>query len=155
MVLSSGKVAVVDGRPTLCGDGWGGRVCVLCCCPGRLLAQLQRVHGLCVTTCGAGVVPAGWGAGSSFATVASPLSLLSPAPLQIIFHGPREGVLPFFEGLGFVCPERKGVAEFLQEVPTLAGALWDRGKDSMPPTTRCTRSVCSSAAGICYANGLC
>lgn len=42
--------------------------------------------------------------------------------LQIIFHGPREGVLPFFEGLGFVCPERKGVAEFLQEVPTLAGA---------------------------------
>lgn len=39
---------------------------------------------------------------------------------KIIFHGPREGVLPFFEGLGFVCPERKGVAEFLQEVPTLA-----------------------------------
>ena len=38
----------------------------------------------------------------------------------IIYHGPRELVLPFFEGLGFACPERKGVAEFLQEVPTLA-----------------------------------
>ncbi|PRW60703.1 Pleiotropic drug resistance 1 [Chlorella sorokiniana] len=39
---------------------------------------------------------------------------------QIIFHGPRELVLPFFQGrLGFQCPERKGIAEFLQEVPTL------------------------------------
>jgi len=40
---------------------------------------------------------------------------------KIIYHGPREMVLPFFEGLGFACPQRKGIAEFLQEVPTLAG----------------------------------
>lgn len=37
---------------------------------------------------------------------------------KICFHGPREMVLPFFEGLGFACPERHGVADFLQEVTT-------------------------------------
>ena len=40
---------------------------------------------------------------------------------KIIFHGPRELILPFFQSIGFDCPLRKGVAEFLQEVPTLTG----------------------------------
>ncbi|XP_073017623.1 pleiotropic drug resistance protein 1-like [Primulina eburnea] len=35
---------------------------------------------------------------------------------QIIYQGPRENVLEFFQSLGFKCPERKGVADFLQEV---------------------------------------
>lgn len=35
---------------------------------------------------------------------------------QIVYQGPREHVLEFFESLGFKCPERKGVADFLQEV---------------------------------------
>ena len=35
---------------------------------------------------------------------------------KIVYHGPREGVLPFFQSTGFACPERKGVADFLQEV---------------------------------------
>ncbi|EIE18006.1 putative pleiotropic drug resistance protein 3 [Coccomyxa subellipsoidea C-169] len=35
---------------------------------------------------------------------------------HVVFHGPREEVLPFFSGLGFRLPERKGVADFLQEV---------------------------------------
>ena len=45
-----------------------------------------------------------------------PHSLLSvphPAPItspQIIYHGPCEAVLPFFERLGFACPQRKGCA---------------------------------------------
>lgn len=34
----------------------------------------------------------------------------------LVYHGPRENVLDFFEPLGFRCPERKGVADFLQEV---------------------------------------
>ena len=34
----------------------------------------------------------------------------------MVFHGPREDVVPFFEGLGFRLPERKGVADFLQEI---------------------------------------
>ena len=37
---------------------------------------------------------------------------------QIVYQGPRENVLDFFEYMGFKCPERKGVADFLQEVST-------------------------------------
>ncbi|KAH6836491.1 pleiotropic drug resistance 12 [Perilla frutescens var. hirtella] len=58
------------------------------------------------------------------------ISLLQPAPEtydlfddivllsegKIVYHGPREYVLEFFESMGFKCPERKGVADFLQEV---------------------------------------
>ncbi|KAH9288446.1 hypothetical protein KI387_032563 [Taxus chinensis] len=58
------------------------------------------------------------------------VSLLQPAPEtydlfddiilmgegQIIYHGPRDYVLEFFEHCGFKCPERKGTADFLQEV---------------------------------------
>ncbi|VFQ87367.1 unnamed protein product [Cuscuta campestris] len=58
------------------------------------------------------------------------ISLLQPAPEcydlfddiilisegQIVYHGPRDNVLDFFESMGFRCPERKGVADFLQEV---------------------------------------
>lgn len=35
---------------------------------------------------------------------------------KIIYHGPRDQVLQFFEDCGFRCPQRKGVADFLQEV---------------------------------------
>ncbi|XP_020550291.1 pleiotropic drug resistance protein 1-like isoform X1 [Sesamum indicum] len=58
------------------------------------------------------------------------ISLLQPAPEtynlfddiillsdgEIVYQGPREHVLEFFEFMGFRCPERKGVADFLQEV---------------------------------------
>lgn len=58
------------------------------------------------------------------------MSLLQPAPEtfdlfddiillsegQIVYHGPRESILQFFETCGFKCPERKGTADFLQEV---------------------------------------
>ncbi|KAJ4718271.1 Pleiotropic drug resistance ABC transporter [Melia azedarach] len=58
------------------------------------------------------------------------ISLLQPAPEtydlfddiillsdgQMVYQGPREQVLDFFEQMGFKCPERKGVADFLQEV---------------------------------------
>ncbi|GFP96776.1 pleiotropic drug resistance protein 1 [Phtheirospermum japonicum] len=58
------------------------------------------------------------------------ISLLQPAPEtyelfddiillsdgQIVYQGPRDNVLEFFESVGFKCPERKGVADFLQEV---------------------------------------
>ncbi|KAL0441591.1 UNVERIFIED_CONTAM: Pleiotropic drug resistance protein 1 [Sesamum radiatum] len=35
---------------------------------------------------------------------------------QIVYQGPRENVLEFFQSMGFKCPERKGLADFLQEV---------------------------------------
>ena len=51
-------------------------------------------------------------------------SKLSPGKRQassvhtgnLVYHGPRENVMEFFESLGFACPERKGIADFLQEV---------------------------------------
>ncbi|XP_062195980.1 ABC transporter G family member 45 isoform X2 [Phragmites australis] len=35
---------------------------------------------------------------------------------QIVYHGPRENATDFFETMGFKCPSRKNVADFLQEV---------------------------------------
>ncbi|VAI77417.1 unnamed protein product [Triticum turgidum subsp. durum] len=35
---------------------------------------------------------------------------------QIVYQGPCDYVLEFFESCGFCCPERKGTADFLQEV---------------------------------------
>ncbi|KAH9288445.1 hypothetical protein KI387_032562 [Taxus chinensis] len=57
------------------------------------------------------------------------MSLLQPAPEtfelfddiillsegQIVYQGPRQHILEFFEGCGFRCPERKSIADFLQE----------------------------------------
>ncbi|XVE63169.1 hypothetical protein DITRI_Ditri06bG0178800 [Diplodiscus trichospermus] len=57
------------------------------------------------------------------------VSLLQPAPEtfhlfddiilmaegKILYHGPRDQVLVFFENCGFSCPERKAVVDFLQE----------------------------------------
>ncbi|KAK4480407.1 hypothetical protein RD792_013480 [Penstemon davidsonii] len=61
------------------------------------------------------------------------ISLLQPAPEtfelfddiillsegQIVYQGPRENILEFFESVGFKCPDRKGVADFLQEVTSV------------------------------------
>jgi ABC-type multidrug transport system ATPase subunit len=58
------------------------------------------------------------------------ISLLQPAPEtfnlfddiillsegQCVYHGPRQQVMSFFEACGFKCPDRKGIADFLQEV---------------------------------------
>lgn len=38
---------------------------------------------------------------------------------RIVYQGPREHVLEFFEYVGFKCPERKGIADFLQEVTSI------------------------------------
>ncbi|CAI5960868.1 unnamed protein product [Closterium sp. NIES-64] len=45
---------------------------------------------------------------------------------HVIFHGPREDVLPFFNSLGFQCPPRKAEADFLQEVLSVKdqGQYW-------------------------------
>eukprot|EP00668_Euglena_longa_P040941 GGOE01053882.1.p1 GENE.GGOE01053882.1~~GGOE01053882.1.p1 ORF type:complete len:1449 (-),score=551.34 GGOE01053882.1:379-4257(-) len=40
---------------------------------------------------------------------------------QIAYHGPREGVLPYFQSLGFQCPHGKDTAEFVQEVTLSQG----------------------------------
>ncbi|RWW24782.1 hypothetical protein GW17_00010904 [Ensete ventricosum] len=45
---------------------------------------------------------------------------------QIVYQGPRENVLEFFGSMGFRCPERKGVADFLQEEMKAQGIEEDR-----------------------------
>lgn len=35
---------------------------------------------------------------------------------QIVYQGPREAAVEFFAFMGFKCPSRKNVADFLQEV---------------------------------------
>ena len=45
-----------------------------------------------------------------------PVSVCPVSAGHVVFHGPREDVLPFFSSLGFQLPERKGIADFLQEV---------------------------------------
>lgn len=70
------------------------------------------------------------------------ISLLQPAPEtfelfddiiilsegEIVYQGARENVLEFFEFMGFKCPVRKGVADFLQEVTSEKDQeqYWDR-----------------------------
>lgn len=58
------------------------------------------------------------------------VSLLQPAPEtyelfddiilmaegKIVYHGSKSCIMSFFESCGFMCPERKGAADFLQEV---------------------------------------
>ncbi len=34
----------------------------------------------------------------------------------VVYHGPRDDIIPFFASLGFELPERKGAADFLQEI---------------------------------------
>lgn len=45
---------------------------------------------------------------------------------MVVYDGTRQGVLSFFHSLGFDCPLRHGVAEFLQEVttPTDQSKFW-------------------------------
>ncbi|KAL5974593.1 Pleiotropic drug resistance protein 2 [Asimina triloba] len=89
------------------------------------------------------------------------ISLLQPAPEtfdlfddvillsegQIVYQGPRENILEFFELLGFKCPDRKGVADFLQEVTSKKdqGQYWfDKTKQyryiSVPEFVECFKS---------------
>ncbi|KAL8154454.1 hypothetical protein V2J09_012214 [Rumex salicifolius] len=78
------------------------------------------------------------------------ISLLQPAPEtyelfddvillsegHIVYQGPRANILEFFECMGFKCPERKGVADFLQEVTSKKDQeqYWSRTTNQQPYT---------------------
>ncbi|KAJ0959893.1 hypothetical protein J5N97_000327 [Dioscorea zingiberensis] len=73
------------------------------------------------------------------------IALLQPAPETynlfddiillsegiIVYQGPREQAIAFFESMGFKCPERKGIADFLQEVTSRKDQeqYWAREKE--------------------------
>ncbi len=56
-----------------------------------------------------------------------------------MYHGPRDDIHAFFEQLGFRCPERKGFADFLQEVTSR--------KDQKVPY--CPASTCLRIRSAC------
>lgn len=57
------------------------------------------------------------------------MRLPSPAG-HIVYFGEREGVMSFFNSMGFQLPARKGIADFLQEVTSRK----DQGvRRSLPP----------------------
>ncbi len=45
---------------------------------------------------------------------------------HVVFHGPVDQALPFYQGLGFVCPPRKDPPSFLQEIATASGMYGKR-----------------------------
>ncbi|KAH7834517.1 hypothetical protein Vadar_016955 [Vaccinium darrowii] len=51
---------------------------------------------------------------------------------KIMYHGPRNHILNFFEDCGFRCPERKGIADFLQEVISIKdqALYWHQAEES-------------------------
>ncbi|KAM0856563.1 hypothetical protein ACQ4PT_045746 [Festuca glaucescens] len=55
----------------------------------------------------------------------------------IVYHGPRENILEFFEASGFRCPARKGVADFLQEVTSKKDQqqYWYREQEQYRPVS--------------------
>ncbi|KAK9861391.1 hypothetical protein WJX84_002559, partial [Apatococcus fuscideae] len=74
------------------------------------------------------------------------ISLLQPAPEtfdlfddvillsegHIVYHGDREGCMPFFNTMGFELPSRKGIPEFLQEVTSRKDQAQYWGRESEP-----------------------
>ena len=58
----------------------------------------------------------------------------------LVYHGPREQVVPFFESLGFRLPPRKGTADFLQEITSK--------KDQQVCSQLITASYAPFSAGI-------
>ncbi|XP_027083196.2 ABC transporter G family member 32 isoform X1 [Coffea arabica] len=50
---------------------------------------------------------------------------------QIVYQGPREAAIDFFESMGFKCPSRKNIADFLQEVISEKdqGQYWSLNSD--------------------------
>ncbi|KZV57480.1 pleiotropic drug resistance protein 2-like [Dorcoceras hygrometricum] len=101
------------------------------------------------------------------------ISLLQPAPEtfelfdyiillaegQIVYQGPREKILEFFERVGFKCPERKGVADFLQEVTSVKDQeqYWFNKNEPYRyiSVTEFVERFSSSPVGLELANELC
>eukprot|EP00884_Botryococcus_braunii_P016921 jgi/Botrbrau1/3912/Bobra.0183s0133.1 len=55
---------------------------------------------------------------------------------RLVYHGPREEILPFFWRMGFSLPARVAIADFLQEVTSKSdqGAYWARPEQYVPVT---------------------
>nr|GLL38164.1 ABC transporter G family member 32-like [Ipomoea trifida] len=76
---------------------------------------------------------------------------------QIVYQGPRESALDFFLFMGFRCPPRKNVADFLQEITSEKdqGQYWFLNSQySYVPTSKFVESFQSFHVGNSLANDL-
>jgi hypothetical protein len=55
---------------------------------------------------------------------------------HVVYFGPRERILEFFELCGFKIPGRKGVADFLQEVTSKKDQQVRHGSRLVPKSSR-------------------
>ncbi|KAE9034245.1 Pleiotropic drug resistance protein 1 [Phytophthora rubi] len=79
------------------------------------------------------------------------IALLQPAPEvfelfdnimllndgEVMYHGPREQVLPYFENLGFVCPPDRDVADYLLDLGTDEQYQYEMVKAGDHPSLQC------------------
>lgn len=90
------------------------------------------------------------------------ISLLQPSPEvfelfdsvlllnegRVLYHGPTSQVQHYFESLGFICPPRRDIADFLCDLATPQQIQYQQGRPlrSIPPT-RCLQAsspICGS-----------
>ena len=62
---------------------------------------------------------------------------------RVVFHGPRQEILPYFSTVGFHPPERKNPADFVQEVSHTDKLLLS---GSLPDAWRSTTGMCCGAS---------
>ncbi|OQR89889.1 ATP-binding Cassette (ABC) Superfamily [Thraustotheca clavata] len=60
----------------------------------------------------------------------------------VMYHGPREEVLDYFESLGFYCPPRRDVADFLLDLGTDQQHIYETGKVHNLPRTAVEYASC-------------
>jgi len=63
---------------------------------------------------------------------------------NIVYHGARNDVLPYFESIGFTCPDDTDVAEFCQEVTLDVGRKYANRKDYPKSVTALVQAWLSS-----------
>ena len=66
---------------------------------------------------------------------------------HVIYHGPVNHVMDFFEGQGFRIPERKGIPDFLQEVTSY--------KDQAVSLVRVAFPSCCLWLPVCHQDAAC
>ena len=67
---------------------------------------------------------------------------------KLVYHGPREDIIPFFEQQGMHCPERKADSDFLQEVTSR------KDQQVTHTTTRMYAHLHSPRRGYCFGSML-
>eukprot|EP00644_Phytophthora_capsici_P008634 jgi/Phyca11/7576/fgenesh1_pm.PHYCAscaffold_20_\ len=80
------------------------------------------------------------------------ISLLQPSPEgRALYHGPTSQVQHYFESLGFVCPPRRDIADFLCDLATPQQIQYQLGR---PPQGRSAHPMLASEFADLWTNSL-